>query len=506
MGSFRDALILVFTIACALLSPAVTACPEMQVTEDPIELSINIINAHPEHWAKGADKGIVNSFRLNEEIKDRELIYRLLESPGLTIDFLAEEEGKIAGYLSKESFIKLLGNAATSPESTSRKIARATLGRSLEEYKRAFEIAGQYQITREISLEDAIAFLDNRYGYAKLEDARDLFQVGLVSREATLDNKKIRDKLRSIEKSYPDNISLENALKEVYDFYGLMVTENVGLAAYKPYTRFREVMEQLNKSRIANRRKYRATIAISNPAQSTVWQLNEPVSVQWSTENIQEDKSLRFFLVKGEMVVQELGTFENIGSASGIRLNKNIDSGDDYRVVGIELFPANKYYNAKVATPNLSIRRPPRPTKAPVAKSERVPVISEPGELVSDSAGLARSVFEGRKISYVKELTVDSADIGISIWDHGRQDQDIVSIYLNGQPVVAEHSLTYRKKHFDIHLDAAQKNDLFLYAHNLGFYPPNTVSIEVIDNSNSENIVLNSDLKSCEAVLINVRP
>jgi hypothetical protein len=264
-------------------------------------------------------------------------------------------------------------------------------------------------------------------------------------------------------------------------------------------------MEQLNKSRIANRRKYRATIAISDPARGTVWQLNEPGSVEWSTENIQADKSLRFFLVKGEMVVQELGTFKNNGAAAGIRLNKNIDSGDDYRVVGIELFPANKYYNAKVATPNFSIRRPPRPTKTPVAKADTSPVKVELMAIDADSANLARKSFEGRKISYVRELTVDAADIRISIWDHGRQDQDIVSIYLNGQPVVAEHSLTYRKKHFDIHLDPTQKNDLFLYAHNLGFYPPNTVSIEVIDNSTSENIVLNSDLKSCEAVLINVK-
>jgi hypothetical protein len=477
----------------------------VQQTEDPIALSKKIITSYPEHWAEGADKRILESFSLNIELHKRELIYRLLESPGLTIDFLSEDGDEMAQYLSKESFIQLLGNAATSPESASRNIARATLGRSLEEYKKAFEIAVQFQSSNELSLEDAIAFLDNRYGYAKLEDARELYHVGLVSGEASIENKKVSDKLERIGKSYPDNISLENALKETYEFYGLLTEEQVGLATYEPYIRFREIMEQLNKSRIANRRKYRATIAISDPARGTVWQLNEPVSVEWSTENIQADKSLRFFLVKGEMVVQELGTFKNNGAAAGIRLNKNIDSGDDYRVVGIELFPANKYYNAKVATPNFSIRRPPRPTKTPVAKADTSPVKVELLAIDADSANLARKSFEGRKISYVRELTVDAADIRISIWDHGRQDQDIVSIYLNGQPVVAEHSLTYRKKHFDIHLDPTQKNDLFLYAHNLGFYPPNTVSIEVIDNSTSENIVLNSDLKSCEAVLINVK-
>jgi len=80
-----------------------------------------------------------------------------------------------------------------------------------------------------------------------------------------------------------------------------------------------------------------------------------------------------------------------------------------------------------------------------------------------------------------------------------------VSIYLNGEAVVSRHSLTYRKKHFELVLDAARKNDLFLYAHNLGIYPPNTVSIEIVDGDSSENIILNSDLKSCEAMLISVK-
>jgi hypothetical protein len=116
-----------------------------------------------------------------------------------------------------------------------------------------------------------------------------------------------------------------------------------------------------------------------------------------------------------------------------------------------------------------------------------------------------RTVFEGRKISYQKELFVDNEIITISLFDHGREDGDIVSIYLNGEQIVAKHVLTYKKKSFDVKLSLNKSNDLFLYAHNLGNFPPNTVSIEIKDGSNSENIILNSDLSSCEAVLINVK-
>ena len=130
---------------------------------------------------------------------------------------------------------------------------------------------------------------------------------------------------------------------------------------------------------------------------------------------------------------------------------------------------------------------------------EEVIVASEPIEVEK------RTDFDGRTITYVKELEVNSKIVQINLWDHGRQDGDIVSIYLNGIAIVSQYTLTYQKKGFELNLDTAKPNDLFLYAHNLGRFPPNTVSIEIIDGGNSENIILNSDLSRCEAVLINVK-
>ena len=71
-------------------------------------------------------------------------------------------------------------------------------------------------------------------------------------------------------------------------------------------------------------------------------------------------------------------------------------------------------------------------------------------------------------------------------------DGDIVSIYLNGVAVVSKHYLTYRNKTFEVKLDPTKPNDLFLYAHNLGKSPPNTVAIEMKDGAVSEKIILNS--------------
>jgi len=289
----------------------------------------------------------------------------------------------------------------------------------------------------------------------------------------------------------------------------------------------------------------KSSIGITSPDSSTIWTIPEPAALEWNTMNISDSKSIRFFLAKDDMVVQELGTFENTGKASGIILAKNISSGDNYQVVGIELFPDDKFHIAKFATPYFSIRNkisdarkeksrllnaaknnPETKTEAPkrVKRPKRIKKVKQTPKKVEEAPNRVETTpkkievapkkveitpkrmdFDGRKITYVKELAFKNEKIKISVWDHGRQDGDIVSVYLNGFTVISKHLLTYRKKLIEITLDPSKKNDLFLYAHNLGEFAPNTVAIEISDGKTSENIVLNSDLKSCEAVLISVK-
>jgi len=235
----------------------------------------------------------------------------------------------------------------------------------------------------------------------------------------------------------------------------------------------------------------RTTITITYPDSRTVWTTADTVSLKWNTKNIGENKTIKFYLSKDDMVVQELGIFKNSDYAHGILLHRGLPAGDNYRVIGIELYPDDKFSIAKYATPFFTITKAPRPIKQPVPpQPAKKPVV--------------RNTFDGRALIYVKELTVKGEKLQINLWDHGRKDGDIVSIYLNGEAVVSKHYLEYRKKSFEVQLDASKPNDLFLYAHNLGKFPPNTVSIELNDGEEAENIVLNSDLKSCEAILINV--
>ncbi|MGI9549696.1 MAG: hypothetical protein ACR2MT_00745 [Aurantibacter sp.] len=234
----------------------------------------------------------------------------------------------------------------------------------------------------------------------------------------------------------------------------------------------------------------KTSIKITYPTHGTVWTVPSQVELQWGTKNIPANKTIKFYLSKDDMVVQELGIFENNGFANKVHLHRGLQAGDNYRVIGIELFPDDKHSIAKYATPFFTINKMPRPEKISTAAVYEKPLV--------------RDTFDGRKLTYVNKMSVASNKISINIWDHSRKDGDIVSIYLNGEAVISKYSLEYYKKKIELTLDATKPNDLFLYANNLGKYPPNTVSIEIVDGESSENIILNSDLKSCEAVLINV--
>lgn len=239
-------------------------------------------------------------------------------------------------------------------------------------------------------------------------------------------------------------------------------------------------------------------IEITLPNSSSVWLSPGKVKMEWYTKNIPAEKTIQFYLTKDDMVVQELGIFKNNRFVDDVSLDRGLAEGDNYRVIGIELFPDNKYSIAKFATPFFTIKKAPRKEKA---------IIQLPEEKIMDTVEekpVARESFDGRNLNYVNEIQVKNENIKINLRDHGRVDGDIVSIYLNGEAVVSKYLLTYRNKTFDVKLDPNKSNDLFLYAHNLGKSPPNTVAIEIKDGPISEKIILNSDLKSCEAVLIKV--
>ncbi|WP_354617956.1 hypothetical protein [Sediminicola luteus] len=457
---------------------------------DPIQLMKQIIKKNSKQWEDDTMNSIFTSYG-EEGVNDAEYIF--LQSPGLGTDFFQIGTADVGNFISKDRYLAVLRDAVNSEEKASIKLARATISESLKEYERAFELAQKLIQNDSISYEEAIEFLDKRFGYAKLDHAKTIMDKSTSSANSIGNGgniKKAMAKIEELDKTYFDKIPLVTALIQLNEFYDILRETGTGIAVYAPYINFKKNLDYLNQLRIDERRRWKSSITVTYPTKNTVLSVQNPLDLTWVTANIDASKSIRFFLVKDDMMVQELGIFKNKESASGIQLEKNIEPGDNFKIMAIELFPSDKFKIAKYVTPSFSIKNEPK--NKYVTENKVVETTK-------------RTEFAGRKISYVKELTVRSKDITIDLWDNKEQDGDIVSVYLNGEPIIAKYSLTKDKKQFQVQLNASKSNDLFLYAHNLGTIPPNTVSIEVSDGSSSEKIVLNSDLSSSEAVLIKVK-
>lgn len=505
--------------------------------QDPIPFASKTLQTTKKQWTNTKKEEVLSLATTDKYDYEDINIYLILESPNMVFDsYLGKNDVKDEG-IPKAKFIGLLEEILYQPANATEKLIIASIEASKQEYQVAQEIAQTFYTSEQMNYDRAIRFLDNRFSTQKLGIALEMLgqtDFENKSNQTPDKNKKLSKKIASIKTNYRSHIPVVQALTELSDFFTILQKENLGITQYPPYTNFANSIKPIIKQRTQEQITWRPSLYIGYPKIGSIWKTPSRVLIKWQTKNIDSDKTIKFFLTRDDIVVQVLGVFKNTGEIENIDLRKGLPEGDTYKVMGIELFPTNKFHIAKFATPYFSIRKERQKVQANKASEilltedsslnvtaaaseasiEPNNVIYENDtkstdlktELSAEVLEEQRKLFAGRKISYQKKILVDSETLTINLYDHGRQDGDIVSIYLNGKAVIANHILTYKKKSFEVTLDPNKKNDLFLYAHNLGNYPPNTVSLEIKDNSKSEEIILNSDLKSCEAVLIEVQP
>lgn len=108
----------------------------------------------------------------------------------------------------------------------------------------------------------------------------------------------------------------------------------------------------------------------------------------------------------------------------------------------------------------------------------------------------------GRKVRKGRTVYVSHEEITVSLHDKNEVDGDSISMYY-GDSLVCEHvALTKKKQSFKIRVDKTYPKQLILYAENLGSVPPNTAELTVKDGKNSTQIVLGSDFKWCDSILL----
>ena len=109
-----------------------------------------------------------------------------------------------------------------------------------------------------------------------------------------------------------------------------------------------------------------------------------------------------------------------------------------------------------------------------------------------------------RKVRTYQTITTFEDSVLVRVWDSQKIDGDTISLYCNGVPLLNYRPLTAKQDSFWFKLKEGE-NEMLLYAHNLGSIPPNTATIIILLGNKVLNAELNSDLGTCERLMIRRR-
>ncbi len=153
----------------------------------------------------------------------------------------------------------------------------------------------------------------------------------------------------------------------------------------------------------------------------------------------------------------------------------------------------------RIATPN-SKPREGYTTKEILQKKDEV--------VVSSSDSIKKVDLDknnGREVVETKVIKSNEGIALVSVWDNRSVDGDIISIYHNGNLIKENISLLKEKEEVLINLEKG-KNVIVMYAVNLGKVPPNSAAMEINTGTKEYSMVLTSDTKKSESIVIYYYP
>jgi hypothetical protein len=125
----------------------------------------------------------------------------------------------------------------------------------------------------------------------------------------------------------------------------------------------------------------------------------------------------------------------------------------------------------------------------------------------TDTALIAKKKedFSRRSIEIGKEIEVESDSIALYLYDNGIIDDDIVSLYLNGELLLSNKRISDTAYVIRFGIDTLQDNILSLFAENLGSIPPNTAYLVIDDGIGRQELELTSTERKNGSLVIRQR-
>ena len=115
-------------------------------------------------------------------------------------------------------------------------------------------------------------------------------------------------------------------------------------------------------------------------------------------------------------------------------------------------------------------------------------------------------ILEKRNNELVKEITVDHDTISVTLYDNGIIDGDSITLIYNDKILTTHQLLTEKPLTFFIKIAPGNsRNELVMYAENLGSIPPNTALMIIYDGTKRYELNINSTKNSNGSVSFKLR-
>jgi len=147
-----------------------------------------------------------------------------------------------------------------------------------------------------------------------------------------------------------------------------------------------------------------------------------------------------------------------------------------------------------------------KPVTNPVAadkrKTDPVPVAVAPVQKPIEEIIKPATVIAGRTSEFTQVVNFTSDSLELSLYDNGEVDGDTVSVFMNGEVLMAKQGLRSKAIKKTIYITKYSEDfTLVLFADNLGKYPPNTGLLVVHDGEDVYNLHFSSDMQKSTGIV-----
>jgi hypothetical protein len=169
--------------------------------------------------------------------------------------------------------------------------------------------------------------------------------------------------------------------------------------------------------------------------------------------------------------------------------------------------PVKKVTVYKNISPVKPIAKPVTPTPVvPGTTAKTVPLSITEFPVVAAAQVSSFNLFKERSKDVSRVLEVDNDTLRLELFDNGQIDGDSVSVFLNNRLLLDKSMLDISGLKLTIRIDTSLAYDeLAMFAHNLGNFPPNSALLVLYDGKKRYEIFLNSTLNSTATIRIRKR-